>query len=452
MELRSKAARLAVAHPGVLLAACPGATRARLAVEEELLCRGWPLVAGPGSANLLVVVGDPDPARADWAENLWNGIPEPKSRAVVREAEQATAALDDGHLALLGPDGQVSVSPREERRMNTVLTSESTGSRRREGHAADGQARADRDGAPHHDHAEHETESHHGGHSGDGRDEAQGTHGEGHGHDMHAMSIVAGLPMADRADDRDGLRLDRLHVPLGPALLDWPAGLVLRLALQGDVVQQAEVDQISVRAPSRHPFWNDPWLRVIAGERVERGLAARRLCAAHLDSVGRFLAVSGWDEAAKRARSVRRRVLAGASAEELGALLRPWARQLRRSRTLRWLTRGLGELSSERAAAAGVTGPALVAGGDAYCRLLVWLDEIERAATACGDTRVLDATELNAPRGQLDGPVPPSQALLDVLPGLLGGAEFAGARIIVASLDPDLDELVPVVDSRVAHE
>ncbi|WP_339151624.1 hypothetical protein WID27_03990 [Streptomyces sp. F41] len=266
------------------------------------------------------------------------------------------------------------------------------------------------------------------------------------------MSIVAGLPMADRADDRDGLRLDRLHVPLGPALLDWPAGLVLRLALQGDVVQQAEVDQISVRAPSRHPFWNDPWLRVIAGERVERGLAARRLCAAHLDSVGRFLAVSGWDEAAKRARSVRRRVLAGASAEELGALLRPWARQLRRSRTLRWLTRGLGELSSERAAAAGVTGPALVAGGDAYCRLLVWLDEIERAATACGDTRVLDATELNAPRGQLDGPVPPSQALLDVLPGLLGGAEFAGARIIVASLDPDLDELVPVVDSRVAHE
>ncbi|MEQ4608488.1 hypothetical protein ABMX48_17785 [Streptomyces cavourensis] len=109
-------------------------------------------------------------------------------------------------------------------------------------------------------------------------------------------------------------------------------------------------------------------------------------------------------------------------------------------------------MSSERAAAAGVTGPALVALGDAYCRLLVWLDEIERAATACGDTRVLDATELSGPRGRLDGPVPPSQALLDVLPGLLEGAEFAGARIIVASLDPDLDELVPVVDSRVAHE
>ncbi|CAO0832385.1 hypothetical protein SMICM17S_03264 [Streptomyces microflavus] len=370
MELRSKAARLAVAHPGVLLAACPGATRARLAVEEELLRRSWPVVAGPASANLLVVVGDPDPARADWAENLWNGIPEPKSRAVVREAEQATAALDDGHLALFGPDDQVSVSPREERRMNGVLPSGRAGSRRREGHAPDGPAHAVRDGAAHHDCAEHETESHHSGHSGDGQDEAHGTHGGGHGHDMHAMSVVAGLPMADRADDRDGLRLDRLHVPLGPALLDWPAGLVLRLALQGDVVQQAEVDQISVRASSRHPFWNDPWLRVIAGERVERGLAARRLCAAHLDSVGRFLAVSGWDDEAKRARSARRRVLAGASVEELGVLLRPWARQLRRSRTLRWLTRGLGELSSERAAAAGVTGPALVAGGDAYCRLL----------------------------------------------------------------------------------
>ena len=38
--------------------------------------------------------------------------------------------------------------------------------------------------------------------------------------------------MADRGDDRDGLRLDQLHLPLGPVLPDWPAGLVLRVITQ----------------------------------------------------------------------------------------------------------------------------------------------------------------------------------------------------------------------------
>ncbi|WP_433473669.1 hypothetical protein ACQPZP_33380 [Spirillospora sp. CA-142024] len=57
--------------------------------------------------------------------------------------------------------------------------------------------------------------------------------------------------MADRADDRDGLKLDVLHVPLEPALASWPADLVVHLTLQGDVVQAAEVgvmDQLTVPA------------------------------------------------------------------------------------------------------------------------------------------------------------------------------------------------------------
>jgi hypothetical protein len=41
--------------------------------------------------------------------------------------------------------------------------------------------------------------------------------------------------------------------------------------------------------------------------------------------------------------------------------------------------------------------------------------------------------------------VRPSAALLAVLPGLLVGAELAAARLIVASIDPDLDQ-VPAVD------
>ncbi|GCB43842.1 hypothetical protein [Streptomyces sp. NL15-2K] len=256
--------------------------------------------------------------------------------------------------------------------------------------------------------------------------------------------------MAERADDRDGLRLDRLHVPLGPALVDWPAGLVLRLALQGDVVQQVGVESALPASP-HPPFWDEPWLRAVAGERVPRGDAARRLCAAHLDSLGRFFAVAGWAAMAARARRVRDSALAGADAAELSALVRPLIRRAERSRALRWMTAGLGPLSAEHARHLGVTGPALVADGDAYSRMLVWLDAVGRSAAACDDTDVVDAAEAVGPRGRIDGPAPPSRPLLNALPGLLEGTEFACARVIVASLDPDLDELAPVPVTGAAH-
>jgi hypothetical protein len=80
-------------------------------------------------------------------------------------------------------------------------------------------------------------------------------HGDmGHGDhgdmaDMHMAGMrmgtgpVRGLPMAHEGDDRVGLRLDRLHVPLGPVLPDWPAGLVVRLTLQGDARGAAVLDR-----------------------------------------------------------------------------------------------------------------------------------------------------------------------------------------------------------------
>ena len=266
------------------------------------------------------------------------------------------------------------------------------------------------------------------------------------------MGVVDGLPMADRADDRDGLRLDRLHVPLGPVLADWPTGLVLRLALQGDVVQEANAEPVTGAPFSKPPFWNEPFLRATAGERVSQGDAARRLCAAHLDSLGRFFAVAGWADMAARARYVRDRALADAVAAELSALTRPLIRRAERSRTLRWLTAGLGPLPAEHAWQHGVTGPALVADGDAHDRVLVWLDAVGRSAAEVDDLDDLDAiAQAVGPRGQVFGAVPPSRALLDVLPVLLQGAEFACARIIVASLDPDLDELFHVAGAELIH-
>ncbi|MFD3375062.1 MULTISPECIES: hypothetical protein [unclassified Streptomyces] len=413
MELRRTLVRAAVSRPGVLLAVSPGATRQRLAVEAELARRGWPCVSGPAETDLLVVVGGlgSEGEESDGVvAGLWRGIPAPKARVWITDPERVTDALDRGLADLQRGE--------------------------HEGHHEHQQQEQEQHGAPtpHSDHSGHDMHSGHHGHA---------------GHDMDGL--IEGLPMADRADDRDGLRLDVLHVPLGPVLADWPAGLILRLALQGDVVQTVAVEPMSTPPSPRPPFWNEPWLHATAGGHVSQGDAARRLCAAHLDSLGRFFAVTGWDDMAARTRYVRDRALAGAAAAELTSLVSPLIRRAQRSRTLRWLTTGLGTLPAEQARHHGLTGPALVADGDAYNRVLVWLDALGRSAAACDSTEALDAAEVVGPRGRLDTPAPPSRALLDSLPRLLEGTEFACARIIVASLDPDLDELTHVPAPGTVH-
>ncbi|MCX4911113.1 hypothetical protein [Streptomyces sp. NBC_00878] len=426
MELRRALARAAVSRPGVLLAVSAGATRQRLAVEAELARRGWSCVSGPAEADLLVIAGDlgSEGEESDGVvAGLWRGIPAPKAQVRITDPERVADALDRGLADL----------QRGEHESHHTH------------HARDEHD----EHHEHHEHHEHQQNSDTAPHSDHGGHDMHGGHHDHAGHDMGGL--IEGLPMADRADDRDGLRLDVLHVPLGPVLADWPAGLILRLALQGDVVQQVTVEPVAAPPSPRPPFWDEPWLRAADGEHVSQGEAARRLCAAHLDSLGRFFAVTGWDDMAARTRYVRDRALAGDDAAELTSLVRPLIRRAQRSRTLRWLTTGLGALSAEHARHRGVTGPALVADGDAYSRMLVWLDAVGRSAAACGATEVLDAAEPVGPRGRLDAAVPPSRALLDSLPPLLEGTEFACARIIVASLDPDLDEPTHVPAAGTVH-
>lgn len=397
MDLRTRLLRAALARPAVLTAVLPGATRARLAVERELLARRWPPAPTPAAADLLVIVGRPDDEAPAWVEGVWSALAGPRSLVRIADAAGAGAALDAGHAELLrggAPPGRGPQPP------------------------------PPREGTP--------------------------AHGEHHA--GHTATLVAGLPLADRADDRDGLRLDRLHVPFGPALPDWPAGLVVRLALQGDVVQEAAGAEVAGAAPAtRPPFWDEPWLAAAEGAPVTRGAAARRRCAAHLDSLGRFLAVADWPDAAARARRLRDAALAGAPPGELAYAVQRLARRVAGSRTLRWLTSGIGVLPRERALAAGVGGPALLADGDAWDRAVLWLAEAGRSAAACDDPRPLAPGDREGPRGELAGPHPPSRALLDVLPPLLRGAELAAARLTLASLDPDPDELVPLAAGQVAR-
>ncbi|MGW4023528.1 hypothetical protein [Streptomyces sp. NPDC005009] len=441
MDLRGALRRTATTRPAVLAVTLPGATELRLEAEAEVRRRGWPVADAPAGADLLVVCGVPAPEDAKWLDGIERSMPAPALRIVAGGSGQVAGVLDTARDDLI----------------DRAVT--------RRGADA-----ADEPGA--HEHGDHEGHGDGCGHgtrhdsplpaaSDDRGDQGPGHHRmdhEGHGghmdhmgHDMHAMGEVAGLPMAERGDDRDELRLDRLHVPFGPGLTDWPSGLILRLTLQGDVVQDVEVDHLPVPPGRRLPFWDEPWLRAAQGEKVTRDRAARRRCAAHLDSAGRLLAVVGWDDVAARCRRLRDEVLSGASREGLGGDLRRTVRKIGRSRPLRWSIAGLGELSADRARAAGVTGPALAADGDAYDRLLMWLSEVERGVEGLDDARPLAPDDRTGPRGRIGGPRAPSQVLLDVLPELLTGAEFACARIIVASLDPDLDELALAPVPGAAH-
>lgn len=401
MDLTGALLRFAAGQPRALVVTAPGGTALRLAVEAELARRGWSAAGSPAGADLLVVAGTVVPPMTHVVDEVWRAMGAPRARVEVTDVAHVPARLSAGAAELADVTGQ-----------RTAVAARRT--------------------------SDHDQE--------EGPDQQ---HDEGHGHDgdeTAGMDMPGGLPMPDRGEDRDGLTLDRLHVPLGPALPDWPAGLLLRVTLQGDVVQLAEVQTMCaagryVADPDGGAFWDAPWLRAAAGEPVRRGEAGRRLAAAHLDSTARLLSVAGWVDAARQSRCLRDALLRGVPAAGVRGPLERLSGRVHRSRTLRWLTRGVGVLDPAAVLRAGLSGPAAMAGGDVHDRLLRWLTDTVDACARLDDPLPLDRDGLDGPRGRLgDGP-PPSAALLGVLPQLLDGAELAAARLVVASLDPDIDEL-----------
>jgi hypothetical protein len=323
--------RFTAARPHVLLVPTAGGTAARLACEAEMARRGWPAATSPAGTDLLVVAGSPGQRMGEVADALWARIPAPRARVEVGAAAEAAALLEAAAADLADPTRQrASVTP-----------------------------------PPMPD--EH-------GHLGSGGGD---------------MEMPGGLPMADLGEDRDGLALDRLHLPLGPVLPDWPAGLVLRVVLQGDVIQEAGAEVVDPGGGSR--FWTNP----------------DHAPARELDGLARFLAVAGWADAAAGARRIRDELLAGTSHHRVAEPTAALVRRVRRARTLRWLVRGIG---------AGQV--------DVAVRLEQRLAAVEAAVAAPGAQP--------APRGTVD-----------VLPELLVGAELAAARLIVAVLDPDTEPAEP---------
>lgn len=424
MGLTSLLVRAAAARPHVLVAVMPGATAVRLAAEDQLRRRGWPAALTPADADILLVAGVPAPGIADAVEATWAAVPAPRARARAVRAGDVAAALDGARaeLAASVPRRHAGAPPIADARGECHVPG-----------SPEAMSGADHGHPANHEHpGDHEAPVVPGPHD---------AHGGQLGHDLGdmGMEMPGGLPMADRGPDRDGLTLDQLHVPLGPLLPDWPAGLVVRLVLQGDVIEHAEAEVIGLAAEAAS-FWTEPWRRAAAGEPVTSATAARWRAAAYLDSLARFLSVAGWDAAAASARALRDEALTDGPAPGLALPVRRLARRVSRSRVLAWSTRGIGLVPGEAATAA-------TAADDVTVRYRRWCRELSEAVTAFGDDSPLDPAVPGPPRG---GPGE-ARALLAALPRQLEGAELAAARLIVASVDPDLDELVSPVGAGHGH-
>jgi hypothetical protein len=245
------------------------------------------------------------------------------------------------------------------------------------------------------DHRGHEGMDH-GGHEGMDHGGHEGMDHGGHG---EMEMSPGGIPLAEGGEDRDGLEMDVLQVRLGPVLPHWPAGLVLRCSMQGDVIVEAQTELV-----------DGP-----AGQDDEVVGPARRI-----DNIASLLALAGWDDAAAEARRIRDTALESGDSPA-GSELERLRRRVRRSWTLRWSLSGVRRLSDEDAKARGLPADAV---GDTYDRLMGMLDRAVAgvAATAAGDT----GTRTNDAGRTLS---------TDHLAHLVMGLDLATARLVLASLD-----------------
>jgi hypothetical protein len=241
----------------------------------------------------------------------------------------------------------------------------------------------------------------------------------GHSHmgmDMDAPS-PGGIPLASGGDDRDGLEMDELNVPFGPVLSHWPAGLVLRCVLHGDVIVTSEVQLLGAGATPPADIESDgPSSRTGARSR------AIRLC----DDVFTMLSLAGWPSGASAAFRVRNELLRGGALPDSLIALAQLRRRVTRSLLLRWSlsgirTAGSSTADAHAAHAAHARDPQDSDAGDIRHRLIEWLTEAEvicRSGVAPTTGHELHEQSL----------------LLSGIPGLVEGMDVASARLAIAGL------------------
>lgn len=272
-----------------------------------------------------------------------------------------------------------------------------------------------------------------------------------------------GRPLPTRAPDRDGLELDQLVLTLGPWLATLPAGLVVEVKLQGDVVQEVTLAPSPALVPGTAPADVFERARVGPVPIAELELARARH---HLLWAAEVLGLLGLVAESRRVLRAAVAVVPGAAAEladaarTAGALAS--ARRLRHPMAGVGLVGadGLGEVAGPTARASGVAtdartdDPAYLSlgfeaiteeAGDALARWRVRLGEAVRSlelAARAGDRLTSAGCTPEGPRGpwRAEGPSP-STALAHLAPGLLVGLEWGDAVVALASLDLEPAEL-----------
>ena len=433
MGLSGALARLAVRATRVLVVEVPGHWATRMEVEHQLLRRGWRPAWTPADADVLAVCGVPGPELSELVDRLWEQMPGPRVRADITSPGTVGSALDAAAALLL--DTPHHRTDAQERAQEPEIPEDADHG----GHGGMDHGEMDHGEMDHgemdhgemdhgemdHGEMDHGEMDHgemdHGGHGGmdhsghGGMDHGGMDHGEmdhgGHGgmdHSGHGGMDMApgGIALAGGGEDRDGLEMDVLHLPLGPVLPFWPAGLVLRCSLQGDVVVDAEasvVDGAGAGGPGPGP-----------------APAAVVWC----DQVMALLALAGVEDAAACARRARDALLCGDEDAARDAVER-LDRTVRRSWLLRSSLRGVLLLDRAGLERHGLPEHCR---GDAHDRLL---SRVERIRAEAGGTEPTPAE---------DGGVPWA-----VVPDLVTGLELASVRLAVASLDLDPHPAVQAV-------
>lgn len=445
----------ASARPHVLIAAVPGYANLRIAAEAAAARRQAVLATSAADADVLLVAGRPGPQLTRAIDVLWAQLPGPRARVHVATADDlddafavATEVLADtatqradAHARAdtwAGPAGPADTRDTAVARTMPVASQD----RHDSADIPDPLPFAPPepvDEVPHQpgtDHTAHGKDvgdsAMHGGHPGGhdmGKDEQpRDVHAgpaadtspaaSNAAHDMASMGemeMPGGLMMADRAEDRDGLKLDVLHVPLGPFLPGWPAGLVIHTQLQGDIIQAAHAQILDHNHSLDDPTLDDPAVAEDPGGDAIINNCARAVAA--LDALAALLTASDWHHAGAEARALRDDLRADPTAADAPVRLRRLARRVARSRVLRARGTLLGSIDPSEA------GPDLC--GDSVARWLRWLAIATSAVSAGSPGRPPTVPQHTSATRQR----------LEHATRLIVGLDLSAARVLIASLD-----------------
>ncbi|MEO8850453.1 MAG: hypothetical protein ABI360_01875 [Allobranchiibius sp.] len=356
MGLKHRFATLAVEATHVFVVETPGAWRTRVAIEQEVTRRGWRLAMSAADADALVVAGTPGPQLSERVETVWGQLPGPRSRAIITEDDPAAVrtVLDTAEAELLDTPQQIRDA------------------RERDGFDPENMPAADMD-----------------------ESDPDGDDAMDMGGDMDMSP--SGIPLAEGGEDRDGLEMDELHVSLGPVLPFWPAGLVMRVTVQGDVVVAADARVLD------------------ASDELSVHLEVNERAALRCDQLAALLGLAGWADGHAAAVRVRDALIAGCDAESAARLLDALHRTIRRRWLLRWSLRGIGDLPRDDE---HEDGPCTRT-GDVHDRLLGLIDGARSDLAGAGHREML------------------LSELLALAERLVVGLDLATARLVVASLSID---------------